>query len=114
MRIEHWFYSIPLRLRSLFRRRRVEQESDEELQYHLGRRIEEERARGLAPQEARHAGLRAMEGLEQREEECRQARRVNSVEDSARGLRHAFRMLKKNRGFCDGRDPIARAGHCRG
>jgi len=26
MRLEHWFYAVPLRLRSLFRRRRVERE----------------------------------------------------------------------------------------
>ena len=35
MRIEHWFYTIPLRFRSLFRRARVELELDEELQFHL-------------------------------------------------------------------------------
>ena len=49
MRIEHWFYSLPLRLRSLFRRRRVEQDLDEELQYHLERKIEEFVAQGMAP-----------------------------------------------------------------
>lgn len=35
MRLEHWLYTIPLRLRSLFRRNRVEQELNEELQYHF-------------------------------------------------------------------------------
>jgi hypothetical protein len=30
MRLEHWFYTVPLRLRSLFRRRQVEQELDME------------------------------------------------------------------------------------
>jgi len=34
MRLEDMLYTIPLRLRSLFRRQRVEQEMDEELQYH--------------------------------------------------------------------------------
>ncbi len=29
MRLEHWFYTIPLRVRSLFRRYRVEDELDE-------------------------------------------------------------------------------------
>jgi hypothetical protein len=38
MRIEHWLYMIPLRLRSLFRRQLVEQKLDEELQYHLQRK----------------------------------------------------------------------------
>ena len=37
MRMEHWIYAVPLRLRSLFRRKRVEQDLDEELQYHLDR-----------------------------------------------------------------------------
>ena len=46
MRLEHWFYTVPLRLRSLFRRQRVEQDLDEELQYHLERKIEEYIARG--------------------------------------------------------------------
>ena len=35
MRIEHWVYTIPLRLPSLFRRRQVERELEEELQSHL-------------------------------------------------------------------------------
>ena len=39
MRPEHWLYIIPLRLRSLFRRRQVEQELNEELQFHLEQKI---------------------------------------------------------------------------
>src|ERR1017187_10151164 len=41
MRMEHWLYAMPLRLRSLFRRQRVEQELDDQLQYHLERKTEE-------------------------------------------------------------------------
>src|SRR5215471_11395919 len=41
MRLQHWFYTTPLRLRSIFRRRQVEQDLDEELQYHLDKKIEE-------------------------------------------------------------------------
>ena len=41
MRVQHWFYTIPLRLRSIFRRRQVERDLDEELQYHLDNKIEE-------------------------------------------------------------------------
>ena len=33
MRSKHWFYTLPLRLRSLFRRERAEQELSDELQY---------------------------------------------------------------------------------
>ena len=59
MRMEHWLYSLPLRFRSLFRGRRVEQDLDDELQYHLERNTEEYIARGLTPEQARWAALRA-------------------------------------------------------
>ena len=85
MRIEHWFYAVPLRLRSLFRRRRVEQDLDEELQYHLERKTEEYIAQGLTPEQARRAALRAMDGLTQRKEECRDMRRVNLIDEYASG-----------------------------
>ena len=79
MRIEHWFYELPLRMRSLFRRPEVEQELDEELQYHIDRQAEQLRAQGLSTQEARQAALRAMGGLAQRKEECRDTRRVRVI-----------------------------------
>jgi hypothetical protein len=37
VRLEHLLYTIPLKLRSLFRRQRVEQELDEELRDHFQR-----------------------------------------------------------------------------
>jgi hypothetical protein len=48
MRVEHVLYMIPLKLRALFRRQRVEQELDEELRDHFQRRMEENLARGLS------------------------------------------------------------------
>jgi hypothetical protein len=99
MRLEHWFYTIPLRLRSLFRRSRVERELEEELQLHLARRIEEEAAAGKPPHEARYAALQAMDGLERRKEECRDARRVHWIEDLAQDTRYAFRILRNTPGF---------------
>src|SRR5215471_2351405 len=99
MRLEHWLYAIPLRLRSLFRRQCVEQELDEELRYHLQRKTEEYLTQGLPPEEARHAALRAMDGLEQRKEECRDIRRVNWVYDFAQDVRFGLRMLRMNLGF---------------
>ncbi len=96
MRIRHWFYTLPLRLRSLFRRARVEQELDEELRYHLKRQIEEHIARGMTPEEARYAALRAMGGVERRKEECRDMRHVRWIENLAQDLRYALRTLFRN------------------
>ncbi len=53
MRPEHWLYTIPLRLRSLFRRRQVDQELEDELRDHVERKTEEYVGKGLAPEEAR-------------------------------------------------------------
>src|SRR4051794_40984710 len=58
MRIEHWLYALPLRVRSLLRRRRVERDLDDELQDHLERKIDEYIAQGLTPQHSRRAALR--------------------------------------------------------
>ena len=99
MRWWRWFYTVPLRLRSLFRRRDVERELDEEIEFHLERRIDAHLSQGLSPQAARQAALRAMGGVTQRKEECRDMRRVNFVEDLARDLHYAARMLRKSPGF---------------
>src|SRR6266478_3853042 len=99
MRLAHWLYIIPLRLRSIFRRQQVEQELDEEIRYHIERRIEHEIAKGASPQEARNVALRAMNGLEQRKEECRDMRRVSFFENLMQDFRYALRMLGKSLGF---------------
>lgn len=99
MRLEHWLYTIPLRLRSLFRRKRIEDELEEELQFHLAQRTETEIAQGKDAEEARYTALRAMEGIAQRKEECRDARRVRWLEDLLRDAKYAIRTLRKSPGF---------------
>jgi predicted permease len=99
MHPQHWLYTIPLRLRSLFRRRHVEQELNEELQFHLERKIEEGIAKGLSPKEARYAAMRAMDGLEQRKEEMRDMRRIHWLTDFLDDARFAIRSLSRTPGL---------------
>src|SRR5262245_42504003 len=87
------------RLANLFRRRKFERELEEELRYHIERQTDENIAKGMSPEEARRATMRAFAGLERRKEECRDARRINLVENVVRDVRRALRGFIKNPGF---------------
>jgi putative ABC transport system permease protein len=90
---------LRLRLRSLFRRAHVEQELDAELRFHLDQLVEENINSGVAPEEARRLALLEMGALTQFQEECRDMRRVNYIDDLLRDLRYAGRNLRRNPGF---------------
>jgi len=99
MRPEHWLYTIPLRLRSLFRWGQADQELDDELRDHLERKTEEYVAQGMAPEEARRRARLDLGGIEQTKERCRDARRVNWIQDFLQDLHVGLRMLRKSPGF---------------
>jgi putative ABC transport system permease protein len=99
MRPERWLYTIPLRLRSLFRGTEADQELDDELRDHLERKTEEYVAQGMTQKEAyRHARI-DLEGIEQTKEKCREARRVNWIQDFTQDLHYGVRTLRKSPGF---------------
>jgi predicted permease len=99
MRVERWLYTLPLRLRSLLHAARADQELDEELHFHIEQLCRENEARGMSTSEARQAALKAMHGLEQRKEECRDTRRVRLVQDLLRDARHGARNLRRYPAF---------------
>ena len=90
-----WWNILRLRCRSLVARRRVEDELDEELRYHLARQIEADIAAGMTTEQA-HRGLA---GVEQRKEECRDARGLNLIDNLGQDLRFSARQLLKSPGF---------------
>ena len=99
MRPEHWLYTIPLRLRSLFCWAQADQELDDELRSHLERKTEEYLAKGMATEEARRRARLDLGGVEKVKEECRDARRVNWIQDFVQDLHYGFRILRKSPGF---------------
>ncbi len=90
---------LRLRLRSLFFRKRAEAELDEELRYHLEREIDEAIVAGLTPEDARYAALQSIKDIEQRKQECRDARELNVIDNAAQDMRYAIRGLRRNPGF---------------
>lgn len=99
MRSKHWWYTIPLRLRSLFRQDRVNQELDEEIQDHIEQKTQELIGKGFSPHEARRSALVEFGGVEQSKEECRDTRKVNWIQNLVKDLRHGLRLLRKSPGF---------------
>jgi predicted permease len=88
-----------MRFRSVFSRAQVETELNKELRFHLEQAIEEGLARGLSPEDARRAALRTLGGLAQIQEECRDMRKTNLIENLKQDLRYAMRTLAKSPGF---------------
>jgi predicted permease len=99
MRFERWLYTVPLRVRSLFRARQVDEELDEELRFHLEQRTQQYVDQGMPPADARYAALRAIGGVEQRKEECRDTRRVRLVQELIADLRYGCRLLRRTPAF---------------
>src|SRR5206468_475275 len=99
MRPEHWLYTIPLRLRSLFRWAQADQELDEELRDHLERKTQEYVAQGMTEEEAHRRARLDLDGIEQTKERCRDVRRVNWIQDLIQDLHYGVRTLRKSPGF---------------
>jgi hypothetical protein len=77
----------------------VDQEMKEELREHLEQQIEENIARGVSPEEARYSAMRALGGIAQIEQQCRDARGGSVLEDFVQDLRYGIRQLCRNPGF---------------
>ena len=86
-------------LRRIFRRQETERQLDSELRFHLEQRIAERVAAGETPEQARRQAGIEFGGMEGVKEECRESRRVHSLEVLMQDLSYGLRMLRRNPGF---------------
>jgi macrolide transport system ATP-binding/permease protein len=99
MNLQQWLYTMPLRARLRFHRKQMDQELKDELRDHLEQQIKDNLARGMSPEEARYSAIRALGGITQIEQQCRDARGGHVMEDFVQDLRYGFRQLNRSRGF---------------
>jgi predicted permease len=86
---------LVLRVRALLFPRRVEQELDEELAFHIEREAQKYIERGLNPDEARRQARARFGPVQLAADECRDARGTSGVETLVRDVLFAFRTFRR-------------------
>src|SRR6516164_4454461 len=90
---------LGLRLRALLFRRRMDEELQEELQFHIKMQARKNRRVEVDPTEAMRLAQLQFGSCVCATEECREQRGISSIEIFAKDVRFAFRMLRKSPGF---------------
>jgi len=90
---------IVARIRNLFRKHHAEEELAREVESHLVLLADDFERRGMPPDEARLAAIRAYGSVEQAKQSHRDERSVLWVEHIMQDLRHGVRALARSPGF---------------
>ncbi len=91
--------AIWLRLKALVRRRELDRDLDDELQFHLAMREQKLREQGVAAEEAPYAARRQFGNVTRLKESSRELWGFRWLETFAQDLRYGLRQLRRNPGF---------------
>ncbi len=91
--------AFAFRIAGQFRQRSADRDISAELESHLDLHIADNMRAGMSPEKARRQALVALGGLEPTKERYRDLARWRLVEELARDVVVAFRMLTRDRGF---------------
>jgi len=87
------------RLRSHWRKNKIEREMDKEMRFHLEMETEKNISKGMGEKEARLAAQRSFGGIERAKEAYRDLSRIRWLEEVWQDLRYGGRILLKNPAF---------------
>ncbi len=88
-----------LRVRSAFRRKELDRDLEEELQFHLAMREQQQRSEGVSPRDAQAAARRQFGNVASVMENCRELWTFVWLETGWQDLRYGVRQLRAGRGF---------------
>ena len=88
-----------MRLYGSLRRKTVDAELSDEVEFHIDMQTEKNLKLGMTPADARRAALVAFGGRERFKEDARDEARSRLLEDFLQDLRYAFRMLRRSPAF---------------
>jgi predicted permease len=87
------------RLRTLGRRRELEDRLDDEIRFHVDQQTEKNLRAGMAPEEARRQALIQFGGVEKVREVTRDEFRAATIENLTRDVRYGLRSLRRHSAF---------------
>jgi putative ABC transport system permease protein len=99
MQFERWLYMLPLKWRSIVRRQQVDQDLDDEIQYHLEQQVDVLMSQGMDRSEAWRTVRRNFGAVDLAKDRCRDARGVQLIDTLRQDVRYAGRTLRRNPGF---------------
>jgi predicted permease len=93
-----WVQRLWLRLQTLFSRRRVAEQLDDEIQFHLDQQISEYVAAGMDREEARQAAMRSFGNRALLKERTMETWGWGTLDQLGQDLRHGFRGMRRDVG----------------
>ena len=87
------------RLKAMFSRERLDRDFDEELQAHVDLLVDDNRKRGMTPEQARREALLALGGVTPTRELQRDTRGLPAWDSFSQDVRYTFRTLGREPGF---------------